>query len=224
MARRISYKGQGKYTWVLDPGHGGWKNGAYATSPRIGKKYTFTNREGGYTFYEGVFNRLVTAKLKDMMEEAGLSYYDSTHDLQSDVSLRKRVERANSLHVSTGRKAVFVSIHGNAHGAAQSGEGTSARGFAVYTSPGETGSDPIAEQLARELRTQFPKLQHRRQFHDQLDWEARFYVLVNTACPAILSENLFYTNWEDVKVMRSEAGQEKIARAHLDAMLWHENR
>ena len=39
-----------------------------------------------------------------------------------------------------------------------------------------------------------------------------FYVVKNTMCPAVLVENLFYNNKEDIKILMSEEGREKIAQ------------
>lgn len=37
-----------------------------------------------------------------------------------------------------------------------------------------------------------------------LDYEENFYILKHTACPAVLTENGFYTNIEDLAILESQ--------------------
>jgi N-acetylmuramoyl-L-alanine amidase len=46
---------------------------------------------------------------------------------------------------------------------------------------------------------------------------------VKTKCPAILTENLFYDNKDEVKFLQSEEGREAIAQIHVNAILKIEN-
>ena len=49
-------------------------------------------------------------------------------------------------------------------------------------------------------------------------WEENFYVLKNTIMPAILTENLFYDNPEDIEVKKNEKGIEILAKIHIEAI------
>lgn len=42
------------------------------------------------------------------------------------------------------------------------------------------------------------------------DKESQFYILKHTNCPAVLTENLFQDNREDVKYLLSEEGKKAI--------------
>ena len=50
-------------------------------------------------------------------------------------------------------------------------------------------------------------------------WEANFYILKNTACPAVLTENLFQDNREDVAYLLSEKGKQTLAQLHIDGIV-----
>ena len=50
------------------------------------------------------------------------------------------------------------------------------------------------------------------------DKEANFYVLKNTICPAVLTENFFMTNKEECKLLLSKEGRDRIASAHVKAI------
>ena len=51
------------------------------------------------------------------------------------------------------------------------------------------------------------------------DWESNFYIIKNTKCPAVLTENFFYDNVDDVKYILSDEGKEKIVNTHVDALI-----
>jgi len=201
-----SFLTNSKMLILIDPGHGGIVNSKYTTAPK--KMYDHGN---GFIFYEGVFNRKVTNKLKDMLKDNNISYIDVVSS-NNDVSLQERVERANILYTNYKNKynMLYLSIHGNAGG------GT---GLEVYTTKGETKSDKYAEIIAKEMIKVFPEQKFRSDNTDgDLDKEAEYYVIKNTKCPAVLTENFFFDRLSDAILMDSERGQERIAQAHLNAM------
>ena len=51
------------------------------------------------------------------------------------------------------------------------------------------------------------------------DKESKFYVLVHTNCPAILTENFFYTNKEELKYLTSDEGLYRIQRTHIEGII-----
>jgi N-acetylmuramoyl-L-alanine amidase len=104
-------------------------------------------------------------------------------------------------------------VHGNAFN-------TSAKGYEVFTSKGLTRSDAIAEVFAIETDNMFPSQSMRWDLTDgDKDKEANFYVLKNTDMPAILTENFFFDNPKEAKIMMSDEGQDKIAQAHVNAIV-----
>lgn len=197
-----------KYHWLLDNGHGGIKDGVYTTAPK--KMFKFKD---GMTVYEGDFNRKVVAKIVEKLKDNCIDYTVLVPELD-DISLPARVSRADAQY-AVDKTCIFVSIHGNA------GKGT---GFEVFTSVGQTRSDKIAEVFFQELKKEFPEKVGRTDTSDgDSDKEEQFYVLRKTDCPAILTENFFMDRYEDAKLMLSEEGQDRIAQAHVNAILAIEN-
>ena len=45
-----------------------------------------------------------------------------------------------------------------------------------------------------------------------------FYILVHVPCPAVLTENLFQDNKEDVEFLLSEKGKEAITKIHVEGI------
>lgn len=52
---------------------------------------------------------------------------------------------------------------------------------------------------------------------DDPDLESPFYILKNTLCPSVLTENLFMDNQEDYKFLLSAAGKRAIVGLHVRA-------
>ena len=51
------------------------------------------------------------------------------------------------------------------------------------------------------------------------DKESAFYILKHTNCPAVLTENLFQDNREDVDYLLSDAGKQAIVRLHVKGII-----
>jgi len=51
------------------------------------------------------------------------------------------------------------------------------------------------------------------------DKEAHLYVLKHTNCPAVLTENFFMDNKNDVEYLLSDAGFHAIMRLHIEGIL-----
>jgi N-acetylmuramoyl-L-alanine amidase len=51
------------------------------------------------------------------------------------------------------------------------------------------------------------------------DKEANFYILRNTFCPAVLTENLFMDTERDCRFIMSESGRDAIAKLHFDGII-----
>lgn len=130
-----------------------------------------------------------------------------------DVSLAVRARRANNIYLADD-KSVLISIHGNAGEQPNQGEG-----WEVWTSPGQTESDRLASLLFESAVNTLKGFKMRSDYADgDPDKESKFYILTKTACPAVLTENLFYDNEYDCKFMMSDEGRRMIANLHIDAI------
>jgi len=203
-----------KYTILLDNGHGGMVDGKYSTCPDWTdnpKTWHKMHVHEGVPLYEGVFNRDVVDEIAAELWKRDIKYVLINPE-SKDISLKERVKRANDFYKDN-KNCIFVSIHGNAFN-------TSAKGFEIFTSKGDTPADPIAESISIEMSKAFPSRVMRWDLSDgDRDKEANFYVLKHTDMPAILSENFFFDNPSDAKLMMSERGIEKIALAHVEGII-----
>lgn len=161
---------------------------------------------------------------------------------ENDVSLAERCRRVNEFCNAYGKdKVIVVSIHCNAAGA--DGKWKSAGGWSVYTSPGKTKADDLATELwnaanksLKKYIDRFPLLQAQgaydaRQRPIRADWsdgdpdyEARFAILMNTKCPAVLTESLFQDNKADCDFLLSKEGTQSIIELHLNGVINYINK
>ena len=198
-----------KYVILLDNGHA-------STTP--GKRSPLDKEIPQFFEYE--FNRDIVRRLCDKLDDWGMKFEVIVPEKDVDVSLSTRASRANKLCNLYGvENCIFLSIHANAAGSGK--EWMNARGWCCYTSKGETESDVYAEMFMREAKKVLEPygMTIRKYSSHKFSWEDNFTVLVKTRCPAILTENLFYDNKDEVKFLQSEEGREAIVRIHMNAIL-----
>jgi len=134
-----------------------------------------------------------------------------------DVPLSERCRRANEFYRQTGGNAILVSIHCNAAGSGSSW--MSASGWEAYTSVGQTKADKLADCLYEAAGKHLPGIKVRKDTYDgDPDKESNFYILKHTSCPAVLTENLFQDNKNDVDFLLSDEGKKKVIQLHIDGI------
>jgi len=175
---------------VIDPGHGGRDPGA------VGPTGT----------QEKVIALVIALKLAQLLSpvaEVKLTRIDDAA-LGPDVNndLEGRVKIANDWEAD-----LFISVHCNSAGDQR------AKGFGVWTTPGETASDKLAQFILDEYAKAFPDLVSRS------CKEANFYVLKRTRCPAVLVETAFISNPVEEVLLTSENFQLRAAQAIAHGVL-----
>jgi N-acetylmuramoyl-L-alanine amidase len=200
----------------LDAGHGGVNpkvklpNG-YTTYPSKCAQHNNGSFHSYGWFFEGLFNRAVVQYIEQYLNDWGYTTI-KVYDEIIDTPLSKRVTKAN-FAAKNYKASLYLSIHGNA------AQNKSARGWEVFTSPGQTKSDIYSELLYKEVKQSFPNWVFRADLTDgDHDKEDRFYVLTQTDMPAVLSENGFFTNYHDAKLMFDADFQKKLALCHARAV------
>lgn len=156
---------------------------------------------------------------------------------ENDISLGERCRRANAICDKYGKSNVLlISIHCNAAGA--DGKWKSAGGWSVYTSPGPTKADALAteiwnaaNELLKDYIEEFPLKQKQGEYDSRQkpmradwsdgdpDYEARFYILVHSKCPAVLTESLFQDNKADCEFLMSPQGVRAIVDLHVKGII-----
>jgi len=132
---------------------------------------------------------------------------------ETDVPLAERCRRVNEYKAS---EAVLVSIHCNAAGSGA--DWMAARGWEAYTSVGQTKADTLAAFLYEAAEEAGMKVRKDMTDGDP-DKEEGFYILKHTVCPAVLTENLFQDNKDDVDFLLSCEGKKTITDIHVNGIV-----
>ena len=188
---------------------------------------------------EAVYSRELVSDIEAILKDLGYNVivdYRELTGISNDQELSYRVGKVNKLCQTWGKdNVIYVSIHVNAAG--NSGWST-AGGWSAYTSIGQTKSDILAECLyeaAEDNLGEYEKIMSagkeagnygksqkhiRKDLTDgDSDLEENFYVLYNTLCPAVLTENLFQDNRRDVEYLLSDLGRHNLSRLHVEGII-----
>ena len=196
---------------LIDNGHG---------NNTVGKRspYSLCGVEPAIDFYEYKWNREIAKEIVEGLKQKG---YNAdllvTEDI--DISLTERVNRVNNVCNEFGKENVLlVSIHANAAGSGK--KWMTAKGWSAFTTIGNTRSDILAEYLYEEAEKNFYDRKIRTDKSDgDNDWESNFYICQKSKCPAVLTENFFYDNEDDVKYILSEEGRQAVIKTHIDGII-----
>lgn len=133
-----------------------------------------------------------------------------------DVSLAERCRRANR---HDKRSSLLVSIHNNAAGMGD--KWMKARGWSIYTTRGISEADHLAQAIWCRAVAQFRSPLSVRTYSAQPlghDWEADYYILLHSYMPAVLVENFFQDNREDVAWLKTDEAKAACAEVIVDGV------
>lgn len=184
---------------ILDNGHGRETAGKCSPDGRL---------------LEYAYTREIVRRIAAELEARGLDVSRLVPE-QEDIPLKERVARANKLYQDAGKQAILISVHVNAAGLG--GEWLKAKGWEAWTSVGNTKADDLASCLYDAAGTAGFKLRKDETDGDP-DKEGHLYILKHTLCPAVLTENLFQDNREEVDFLLSEVGKESITALHVEGI------
>ena len=184
---------------LIDNGHGSNTPGKCPPDGRL-KEYAYT--------------REIAIRLEAELRKQGVDAERIVKE-EIDIPLSERCRRANEYKASD---AILVSIHCNAAGSGS--EWMQARGWEAWTSAGQTKADKLADSLYVAAGRLLPGMKIRKDMTDgDADKESGFYILKHTKCPAVLTENLFQDNKEDVDFLLSEEGKRAIVDLHVQGIV-----
>ena len=196
-----------RYHWCLDNGHG---------SLQAGKRYPPDPTTDSTQLLEWKFTREVNKRIMERLDALGIMYTNIVPEEKVGSFLSERVDRANSLDSSFGLPKIYVSIHGNAAGV------ESASGVETWYFLNSSSGVRLASVFQKHLINALQGGSHTwkdRGIRTYSPSGRNFYVLRKTSMPAVLTENGFYSNKaERIEMLKPEI-QQKIADAHVSAIL-----
>ena len=165
------------------------------------------------------------AYTRDLANQILATLQDKGHNAQllvpetEDIPLKERVRRANAICTAQGpANVLLISLHINA-----AGDGTrwhTATGWSCYTTKGHTTSDTLADCLYQSAKQHLTSQTIRTDYarDGDPDWEENFYILRHTHCPAVLIENFFMDNKQDLAYLLSQEGRREIIETIIDGI------
>lgn len=195
---------------LIDNGHG-------IDTPGKRSPYSICGIPPEIPFFEFSWCREIA---NSVVNELKIQGYDA--DLlvpeENDIPLSERCERVNQVCKELGTSnVILISIHSNAAGKGK--EWCKAVGWSAYTTPGNTKSDNLAECLYDVAEEVFIGRKIRTDKSDgDRDWESNFFILRKTLCPAVLTENFFYDNPDDLMYILSDEGKEAVIKCHVEGI------
>lgn len=200
-----------KIVVLLDNGHG--KNTQGKRSPKL---------ENGKQLFEWSYVREIVDGIAKKLQEEGINYYlvhpeyDEIGSQSNDLIIR--TTRANAYHSKAkkeGKTTVFISVHVNASGISKGWN--KASGWTVHIA--NQCSDKSLK-LAQLLYAEAEKLglKGNRSVPKEHAWRNDFWVVRKTNMPAVLTENMFMDNKEEVEYLLSEEGKKTIINLHVEGI------
>lgn len=175
------------------------------------------------------YSREIVQMIKKELESKGITTFidyepltpnsymkASTAKKEQSNELVWRVNYVNSLCAKYGTKnCIYVSVHVNAAG---NGPWLNASGWSVYISPNaSTNSKRLAKDLYEQAELE--GLKGNRSVPKEKYWVSNLYVCKNTHCPAVLTENMYQDNKNDVDFLLSDEGKKKIVDVHVNGIM-----
>lgn len=163
--------------------------------------------------FEWEYTRRLTKEIKLKLERLGFKVIMITPE-EWDVPLSERTKRIRNIET---KNSYVVSIHLNAFDYSPT-----ANGWEAHTYLGTSLSDEYSKvfyDVAEEI-LQGKGIKIRKGGSDKdPDYDSNFAILRDVKSPAILTENLFMTNYEDCKFLNSSEGFKTIVDIHVNAIV-----
>lgn len=168
-------------------------------------------------FREYAYNRILAGQIQERLAALHLDARLIVPELE-DIPLPERCRRVNAICRQLGNdQVILLSIHVNAAGNGRNW--LDARGWSCFTTRGKTKADALATSLYEAAKSHLPGMKIRTDYTDgDPDIEKDFYIIRHTRCPAVLTENLFMDNREDVAFLESEEGVKAVVNLHVDGI------
>ena len=183
------------------------------------------------SFYEWKFNREIGMEVARRLRAQGytvIEIWTKDHEPlstpgvmcnkpQLNAALNWRWKEVNKICSKYGTKnCICVSFHANAAGG--DGKWHDATGFCSMVGLKASAN---SKRLAKCIYDEAAKrgLQGNRYVPSNRCWPKSLAMCDRTACPAVLTESLFYDNQSDLAILKSPEGKERIIQAHVEGII-----
>lgn len=159
--------------------------------------------------------RTLAARLEGALRTRGIDAERVVPELD-DIALSVRCKRVNDVCRRLGAKNVLlVSLHNNAAGS--DGRWHDARGFSAHVGLNASNRSKVLAQYLWDAALEHG-LKGNRSVPRPPYIAQNLAICRDTLCAAVLTENLFQDNKDDVAYLLTDAGLNEIVAAHVDGL------
>lgn len=166
-------------------------------------KDTKGKRNETENFYEWQFNNDMQYKIKSRCEDHNIKVFLTNPNpaTVSDIALGVRAKSANDYWIKNNKpKSIFISLHANSF------SNESARGTETYHAKNASNaSKSFAKVLNDEIVKIMKKIDNNAK--DRGVKSENFTVIYNALMPSVLCEYAFYSNLEDLKMLKNNRNE-----------------
>ena len=173
------------YSILIDPGHGGYRNGAFAKQPGTDS-----------LVYEKDINFILGCLIETLSYKTPKIIADLTRNDDSDISLNDRVFTSKTYDI-------MISVHCNSY------EFDTPSGFEIHHNRSEESTE-LANCILKALNNNIVSMINRG-----LKQSDDLYILNKSHCPAVIVECGFMSNAKDLQFLINPKNQIKIAKTIL---------
>lgn len=159
------------------------------------------------------YTRRVVKAISEELQKQGVKVHILVPE-EYNVSVSERVRRTNEIY-SKDKGSFLVSCHVNKSGIGA--DWKNARGWSVFVCNNAV-KDSL--RLANDLydAAEDSNLYCKKPYSTQKYWRQNLYLCQQTKCPAVITQNLFQDNKEDVNFLNSECGFNTVVNLHVKAI------
>jgi len=186
------------FKYLISPGHDAKQKGKRSPVwPQNNKQLL------EYQFTRGIADYLFT-----LLDSVNIDYENIVPETDKRIRVRKRTRRANKKRKNTDKPTLLISIHGNAYM-----EDETVSGIETFHYPGSQLGEKAAKNVQNEL------IKETGWTDRGVKTTKKYLILKKSKMPAILTENGFYTNFDECMKMLDPSWQKRIAYAHYRAIM-----
>ena len=181
-------------------------------------KTTSGKRSPDGRLLEYAYSREIIERIIKELTKLGYNVENPIPETEKELSLGEQCKIVNKIYDEDSEDCILITIHVNA---ASNGIWSTGKGWEAYTYRGQTKSDELATFLYEAAKECLPPgTKMRTDYSDgDPDKEAGFYILKHTKMPAVLTENLFQDNKDEVDFLLSEEGKQAITNLHVQGII-----
>jgi len=155
-------------------------------------------------------NADTVARLARLLDDAAYDYEIINKEPENVGLWTDRVDVANEIAANSIKPCIYISVHYNAMGSGTAWLG--GEGIEAFYYPGSE----LGELIARRMMEEVANLTGRKM--RRYDAEYNFYELKGTTMPAVITENGFFTHYEEAKLIWTKEYRQKVAKAHFNVI------